>query len=192
MDITTADFFENNGYVVIKNIVTKEQCVRLTNYMFSLYDRGKLFKDNQCPVSDAIYGDPVFDNLLQELTTALGNKINKNILPTYTYGRIYRPGEILKKHKDRPACEISATLTLGFNSKTIWPIFFDEEKEIAIELDVGDLALYKGCKIVHWRNEFKGTWHIQLFLHYVSAEGPYASQFKDGRSHFGTQKTLRI
>lgn len=184
----TTKYFEQNNYVILKDALTKEKAADLTKYMFDLYEQGKLVKDDQCPLSDAIYGDPVFDDILQKFAKPIGDAVGKTLLPTYTYARIYRPGEILKRHKDRPSCEISATMTLGFDSKPIWPIFFNEEKEIPISLDVGELAVYKGCEIVHWRTQFKGQWHVQVFLHYVDANGPYKDHHKDGRTEFGTSK----
>jgi hypothetical protein len=188
----TTEYFEKNGYVVLKDALTKEQAEFLTKHMFDLYDQGKLIKDDQCPLSDAVYGNPIFDNLLQNFAKPIGNAVGKTLLPTYTYARIYRSGEILKRHKDRPSCEISATMTLGFDSKPIWPIFFDEEKEIPVSLDVGELAVYKGCDILHWRTPFKGQWHVQVFLHYVDANGPYKNHIRDGRPEFGIQKTQNV
>lgn len=185
----TTEYFEKNGYVILKDALTKEQAASLTKHMFDLYEQGNLTKDDQCPLSDAVYGDPIFDNILQKFAKPIGDAVGKTLLPTYTYARIYRPGEILKRHKDRESCQISATMTLGFDAKPIWPIFFDEEKEIAVSLDVGELAVYKGCEILHWRTPFKGKWHVQVFLHYVDANGPYKDNYRDGRSEFGIQKT---
>lgn len=184
----TIEFFEKNGYVVLSGALSKDECKKLTDHMFDLQKQGKTTKDEQCPLSDAVYGDPIFDDLLQKFAKPIGKQVGKELLPTYTYARIYRPGEVLKKHKDRPACEISATMTLGFDAEPIWPILFDEEKRRAVELDVGELAVYKGCDIAHWRNEFKGQWHVQLFMHYVDANGPYKDHYKDGRDNFGTLK----
>lgn len=188
----TSEYFNKNGYVILKDALTKEQGAELTSHMFKLFDQGKLVKDDQCPLSDAIYGDPIFDDLLQRFTKPIGDAVGRTLLPTYTYARIYRPGEILKKHKDRPACEISATMTLGFDSKPIWPIMFDEEKEIPVSLEVGELAVYKGCEILHWRTAFKGQWHVQVFLHYVDAHGPYRDHVRDGRPSFGIQKNNNV
>lgn len=188
----TASYFEQNGYVVLKDALTAKDCDQLTQYMFKLLQEGKLVKDEQCPLSDAVYGDPVFDNILQKFAKPIGQAVGKELLPTYTYARIYRPGEILKKHKDRPACEISATMTLGYDAKTVWPIFFDEEKEIAVGLETGELAVYKGCDIVHWRTAFKGNWHVQVFFHYVDANGPYRNHVKDGRQDYGVQKQANV
>ena len=67
------------------------------------------------------------------------------LLPTYSYARIYKKGDILKRHKDRPSCEISATINLGSNLSNIdnikypdyqWPIFVksnDTQEEIPIK-----------------------------------------------------------
>lgn len=188
----TTEYFENNGYVVLKDALTKDQCNSLVKHMFTLHEQGKLIKDDQCPLSDAVYGDPVFDKILQQFAKPIGDAIGKTLLPTYTYARIYRSGEILKKHKDRPACEISATMTLGFDSKPIWPILFDEEKEIPVALEQGEMAVYKGCEILHWRTAFKGQWHVQVFFHYVDANGPYKDHVRDGRSTFGVPKESNV
>jgi hypothetical protein len=178
---TPIDFFEKHGYVTFNNAMPEDECRKLTEYMFKLHQNGSLVKDDQCPVSDAVYGDPVMESLLENMSTSIGNNVGRKLLPTYAYARIYRPGEILKKHTDRPSCEISATITLGFDAKTIWPIYMDAENESMVELDVGDMVVYKGCEVVHWRKPFKGNWHVQVFLHYVDANGPYADYEKDGR-----------
>lgn len=188
----TTEYFEKNGYVILKDALSKDECRKLTEHMFSLYNQGKTEKDEQCPLSDSVYGDPIFDNILQKFAEPIGASVGRKLLPTYTYARIYRPGEILKKHKDRPSCEISATMTLGFDDECgdSWPIVFDEEKEISISIDIGEMAVYKGCEILHWRKSFKGKWHVQVFFHYVDANGPYKDHYKDGRENFGTVKNI--
>lgn len=188
MSMETKEYFDQNGYVVVDNVLSLEDCNQLTDYMFKLYDEKKLEKDDQCPLSDSIYGDPVFDGLLQKFAEGIGYHVGKELLPTYTYARIYRTGEILEPHIDRPACEFSATLTLGYDAKQVWPIFFGDD-DIPVVLEKGEMALYKGCEVLHWRPEFKGNWHIQVFFHYVDANGPYAGEHIDGRSAFGTNKS---
>jgi PKHD-type hydroxylase len=186
------EYFDKNNYLVLMNALPKEQCDMLVAHMFDLYEKGKLVKDEQCPLSDSVYGDPIFDDLLVKYAEPIGKQIGRKLLPTYTYCRIYRRGEVLKKHKDRPACEISATMTLGYNAKNVWKIYFDEEKETPIDLEVGEMAVYKGCESLHWRPAFKGEWQVQVFFHYVDANGPYAHHAKDGRSDYGIQKTQNV
>ena len=183
-------FFQENSYVVMSDVISKERAAELTQYLFDLAKEGKTEKDPQCPLSDAIYGAPKYDELLQELAPNLSHHIGVKLLPAYTYARIYRPGEELKIHKDRPSCEYSATMTLGYaEGEAIWPIFFDEEKRHKIFLDAGELAMYKGCEVAHWRPPFKGTWQVQIFFHYVNADGPYKHHYADGRKEFGKPKT---
>ena len=182
----TKKYFEKNSYVVLKDSLTSEQCDAYTQHMFNLHEQGKLVNDEQCPLSDAIYSDPLFVDLLHKFAKPIGDSVGRTLIPTYTYSRIYRTGEILKPHKDRPACEISATLTLGYDAARVWPIFFDDEKEVAVDLEVGELAVYKGCEILHWRKPFKGKWHVQVFLHYVDANGPYKDYAKIEKHRHGT------
>lgn len=193
MSITTK-YFEKNSYVVLKDSLTLEQCDAYTQHMFSLHEQGKLENDEQCPLSDAIYSDPLFVDLMHKFAKPIGDSVGRTLIPTYTYARIYRTGEILKPHKDRPACEISATLTLGYDANRVWPIFFDDEKEVAVELEVGELAVYKGCDILHWRKPFKGKWHVQVFLHYVDANGPYKdyAKIEKHRHAVSVKETLSV
>jgi len=183
----TAKYFEKNNYVVLKDSLTLEQCDAYTQHMFNLHKQGKLVNDDQCPLSDAIYSDPLFVDLLHKFAKPIGDSVGRTLIPTYTYARIYRTGEILKPHKDRPACEISATLTLGYDANRVWPIFFDEEKEVAVDLEIGELAVYKGCDILHWRKPFKGKWHVQVFLHYVDANGPYKDYAEHEKHRHGAR-----
>ena len=180
---STQQYFQENGYVILSGAISKDKGDFLTNHMFGLMEKQKLVKDDQCPLSDAVYGDVEMEKLLKDMAGPIGNNIGRRLLPTYAYARIYRPGEVLKKHKDRPSCEISATMTLGYDGKNIWPIFFEnrEGTPIPAQLDVGEMAVYQGCELLHWRDAFKGNWHVQVFLHYVDADGPYADWANDRR-----------
>ena len=60
------DTFNKNGFTILSGALSKEECNELVAYMFDLHKKGKLVRDEQCPLSDSIYGDPVFDNLRSE------------------------------------------------------------------------------------------------------------------------------
>lgn len=187
--LSSAEYFESNLYVLLDGVISKEFCEELTKHIFSLYEKEMMVKDDQCPKSDAIYGDPMFDNLLEKLAEPIGNHINKELIPTYTYARIYRPGEVLERHTDRPACEISGTMTLSCDGRHVWPIFVTLDPEDMngkrIDLKVGDILMYRGDKLAHWRPTFKGQWQCQVFFHFVDADGPYAGEIFDGRPQLG-------
>jgi hypothetical protein len=60
-----------------------------------------------------------------------------------------------------------------------------------VELSPGDLVIYRGCDLAHWRETFsikEDAWHVQGFFHYVDANGPYASYKYDGRDTVGELK----
>ena len=190
--MNSQQYFEQNKYVLLERALSSEICQELTQHMFDLHNQGKTTRDDQCPLSDAVYGDPVFDKLLADFAQPIGNNIGKKLLPTYTYARIYRPGEVLKRHTDRPACEISATVTLSFDAKNSWPIFVDEQKEICLSMQPGDMVVYRGCELVHWRPKFKGNWHVQVFLHYVDADGPFKDHALDKRKSLGQNKSGQV
>ena len=106
------------------------------------------------------------------------------LMCTYAFWRMYTINADLKKHKDRPACEISATVMIGSDG-TPWSIFMDGTE---INMEPGDAAIYLGCEIEHWREKFTGDWHAQTFLHYVDKNGVNINEFKDKRLLYGMQK----
>jgi hypothetical protein len=188
MNGSITDEFNKNKYVILE-VFPKELCAELVQYFFELKEKGNLVKDEQCPNSYSIYGDSNFDKLLVDCTDYFSEASGLSLLPTYSYARIYQSGETLEVHKDRPACEISATILLGYDGEN-WEIFFaddGQDRDLAdgILLSPGTGALYKGAEIKHWRNEFKGKWLCQVFLHYVNADGPYKDEKFDGRPDLG-------
>ena len=193
--------FEINKYVHLPEFLDKQNCEQLVGELRRLIAEGKTTKDTQCPLSQAIHGAPVFDSLLEQLTPNFEQASGKRLYPTYAYARLYEPGEELKIHNDRPSCEISATLTLGFEGD-VWPIYMadhDETKTVEqrigeknepywltnisrIDMKVGDAVLYRGQEKVHWRERYKeGKWQAQVFLHYVDADGKHAEYKYDKR-----------
>ena len=190
MQMTAAQAFEKNRYIYLSGAVPRDECERLTKHMFKLKEEGKLTQDEQCPLSWSVYGDPELDAVLEKLVPNLSKQLEVELLPTYTYARIYEPGETLVKHKDRPSCEISGTLTLGFDPGSgIWPIYFgrndDDVVGQAFEINTGDLVMYRGCELNHWRPPYKGKWQVQVFFHFVDANGPYKDHAMDGRKSLG-------
>lgn len=172
------------GYTHLRGFLDLENCTELTTQLKKLVAEGKTQKDPQCPLSEAVHGAPVFDSLLEQLLPNFERASGKRLFPTYAYARLYAPGDELTIHRDRPACEISATLTLGFEG-TPWPIYMGDKEDGSdgreITMAVGDAVLYRGMEKYHWRNKFEGEWQAQVFLHYVDADGPNAEWKYDKR-----------
>ena len=178
--------FKTKGYVYLKNVLDRNICDQLVNGLKSLVKNEKTTNDDQCPLSEAIYGVPAFDKLLEDLTPYFEDVSGLKLFPTYAYARLYnKQNEELKIHRDRPSCEISATLTLGFDGN-VWSIYMganeDKSEATKIDMEIGDAVMYRGMDIWHWRESYvQGKWQAQVFLHYVDQNGPHAEWKYDKR-----------
>lgn len=166
---------EKRHYLWVPNFIPKTRAQDLSR-QFVKFSKD-LSGDPQCPNSASFGNFLPFTALMCEKTPEVSSLIGEPVIPTYTYARVYKKGAVLHAHRDRPSCEIS--LTLNLSSDKIWPIYMELPggKEAAgINLCAGDAALYLGCETTHWRDEFKGKQCVQVFLHYVRANGPYAAE----------------
>ena len=214
--------FKTKKYQVIKGALSKELANFIFNYMMLQRDAVDfMMKNNKVnPLNPFIgnrtdqqvmgcytkYGDWVMETLLQYMRPIMKAKTGMDLVPTYSYTRLYEKGNILRRHKDRPCCEISTTLHLGGDP---WPIFLDPSgavnivsgsetttvvkpgapKGIRVDLKIGDMLIYSGCELEHWREPFQGSVCSQVFLHYNHANGPFAkTNLFDKRPMLGTPK----
>ena len=211
--------FKTKKYQVIRQALSKELANFIFNYMMLQRDAVDLMMkhnkvnpanpfmgnrvDKQIPGAYSKYGDWVMETLLMYMIPIMKAKTGLELIPTYSYTRLYEKGNILRRHKDRPSCEISTTLYLGGDE---WPIFLDpsgadfvinEDAQtikpgapngIQVDLKVGDMLIYSGCEFEHWREPFQGNVCSQVFLHYNHANGPYAkNNLFDKRPMLGVQ-----
>ena len=212
--------FKTKKYQIIRGALPKGMANFIFNYMMLQRDavdwmvkNNKLNpfnpfigtrQDRQVPGAYAKYGDWVMETLLMYMIPIMKAKTGLELIPTYTYTRLYEKGQILKRHKDRPSCEISTTLHLGGDE---WPIFLDPSganyvideyknihkpnapKGVRVDLKIGDMLIYSGCDLEHWREPFQGKVCSQVFLHYNHANGPFAkTNLLDGRPLLGVPK----
>jgi hypothetical protein len=188
--------FHENNYVKVENFLSPQICKICERY--ALYDRYNNFNpDKQVPDSHVKYADPLMESLLMFLRTDMEKHTGLKLIPTYSFFRIYKPGDILEDHTDRPSCEISATITIGFKYVDKTPDYrwslhgYVNNKKCYIPCEVGDAVIYKGLELNHGREYFdvgKGSYQVQVFLHYVDADGPYKDKYKyDGRRCIGAK-----
>ena len=203
-------------YQIIKNALSYE----LSNFIFNyfllkrdavdfmyknnlIHDNGLFgtWTDQQVPNTYSHYADMVMETLMMKVLPKMQQETGLQLIPTYSYARLYKKGDILKRHKDRPSCEISTTINLGGDP---WPIFIDDTgssnvideyknihkpnapKGTKVLLEVGDMLVYSGCELEHWREPFDGNICGQVFLHYNHVNGPFADKNRfDGRPKLG-------
>jgi hypothetical protein len=145
-------------------------------------------QDEQIPNTYSQYANTAFETLLLKLQPVMEKTTGLKLYPNYTYARIYKPGDELKRHKDRFSCEISTTLNLGGDK---WPIFIEPSqkegmKGVSVNLQPGDMLVYRGNILEHWREPFEGKDCAQVFLHYNNSKtkGSKENMF-DKRPHLG-------
>tara|TARA_R100001129_G_scaffold105552_1_gene72150 strand:+ start:1920 stop:2534 length:615 start_codon:yes stop_codon:yes gene_type:complete len=195
--------FKKNKYTVVKNIISSDLTDFVYNYFLMKRQVAKtLFKnryisefteewgiwnDQQIPNTYSHYADIAMETLLLAVQPAMEKHTQLKLSPTYSYARIYKNGDILHRHKDRFSCEVSTTLNLGGDP---WPIYLEPSgkkglKGIKINLKPGDMLIYSGCDLEHWREAFKGEDCAQVFLHYNKVSSKSDKNQFDRRPHLG-------
>lgn len=185
--------FQEFGFVVIPSLVTDRLAGTLFNYAVARAESGTMRTDAQVPNTPSAYADPIMEELLGRLATWVEVVAHVSLYPTYSYFRVYKRGDTLKKHLDRPSCEFSMTLCLGYIAEMAWPLSVRNPKgTFSYALEPGDAVLYKGTEIEHWRDAFIGERVAQVFLHYVSQTGPYSEYRFDGRTNISGINSHRL
>ena len=198
--------FKKKKYTVIRQAISKDLAVFVANYFNmqkQVYDTCREAgyispfeniignyegSDEQIPNTYSQYSNIAMETLMLKCQPKMEEVTGLKLYPAYTYARIYKKGDELKRHKDRFSCEISTTMNLGGDP---WPIYLEPSGEIGkkgirVDLKPGDMLVYSGCELEHWRNKFKGKECIQVFLHYNNRKtlGARDNMF-DKRPHLG-------
>ena len=198
--------FKKNKYAVVRKAISKELAIFLYNYFLmrkQVYDTlmkynymspyedmfGRYENNNeQIPNTYSHYADVAMETLILKCQPLMEKTTGLKLYPAYTYARIYKKGDELKRHKDRFSCEISTTLNLGGDN---WDIYLEPSGEtnkegIKVKLDIGDMLIYRGIELEHWRKTFKGKICGQVFLHYNNTKTVGSKENKfDKRIHLG-------
>ena len=198
--------FKKNKYAVIRQAISKDLAAFIANYFYmqkQVYDTCKEAKyispfeimlgdynDVQIPNTYSQYANVAMETLMLKCQPDMEKVTGLKLYPAYTYARIYKPGDELKRHKDRFSCEISTTMNLGGDP---WPIYLEpsgetNKKGIRVDLKQGDMLVYRGCELEHWRDKFKG----KECLHYNNVKTPGAKEnMYDRRPHLGLPPWFR-
>jgi hypothetical protein len=196
--------FKKNKYIIIKKAISEELAEFCYDYFIikrqvakTMFDNRYIspfttefgvWNDKQVPNTYSHYSDIVMETLLIKLLPIMEKTTELKLNANYSFARIYKKGDILHRHKDRFSCEISTTLNLGGDP---WPIYLEPSgkeglKGIKVDLKPGDMLVYKGNELEHWREEFKGENCTQVFLHYNNTKTKGSKEnIYDRRPHLG-------
>jgi hypothetical protein len=212
--------FKKNRYCIIRNVIPPvlgEFCARYLEmkkynhnvlkaerYITEFNTDHGYFIDPQAPNTFSIYGDQAMETLFHFVKPKMEKATKLKLYETYAYARLYKKGDVLERHKDRMSCEISTTLFLAGDP---WPIYVDPKgagddsgpeyvplnnKGVKVNLNAGDMLVYKGIELEHWREPFKGNICAQVFLHFNDVKHPDAEKNKyDTRPMLGLPKYFK-
>ena len=188
--------FKKHGFEIIKKAVDPKIANFVYNYFLmkrqvaqTLFEHRYIspftkdygsWEDSQVPGTYSHYADIAMETLLLLCQPIMEKHTKLKLSPTYSYARIYKQGDELKRHKDRFSCEISTTINLGGDP---WSMFIEG---VEVKFKPGDMLIYKGQNLEHWREPFKGIECVQVFLHYNDIKKQKAiDNLFDGRMHLG-------
>jgi len=195
-------YFAENRYDFKKGLIPKDLCAVATQYALfrqKYFDHREDPVTGQIPNTTSIYNDTLMETLMFFMHPHMEEVTGLKLCPTYTYYRVYKPGDELKRHSDRESCEISTTVCLGWKYNDVpddyrWGMYVDPEsnhhtrsnfesegrKGVLLKHDPGDCIIYRGCELEHWRDPFEvgeGSYQVQVFMHYIDMNGPHYPEF---------------
>lgn len=172
------------NFMIIRKFIDASQA-RYLGLTYKKYCQDNDVKTNDGQVKNAsfTYNHKPFLELLCQKVDQMSDLLGEQVIPTYSYSRVYKRGSILPKHTDRPECEISVTIHLQGDCE--WPIniLTPSGDTVSVILGPGDALVYKGMDAEHWRNPFPGSWYAQVFLHYVKSNGKHSEKYFDRFHH---------
>jgi hypothetical protein len=183
---------EQSGCVLIKGFLDPTTVATISQYFENKITVGEwkevVEKNIESETTKFFYyAEPLVEVVLKTSRALVEEAVGKELFPTYSYARIYQPGEELKPHIDRPACEYSVTVNVAHKGAAS-PIYM-QYKDNPVEhyiLASGDAVVYKGCEVRHWREPLqKDQLNVQFMLHYVDKHGANAAHRFDKRAALG-------
>jgi len=187
--VRAAKRFRENRYLFLKGMLPPALLEYLRAYYAILLANNRFSHDDNCPSSLSLGGDPALDAVLEWMRPELARLVGFSLAPTYSYTRRYAKGEVLTRHVDRAACEISVTVSIQIPKgagPSVIHLKPPDLRETKVEMLEGDGCVYAGTEVEHWRERFRVDGYIQLFLHFISRRGPhYPEQLYDGRECLG-------
>src|SRR5262245_3410494 len=135
-----AELFELERMLLVKQVIPASIRSIVYRYILDRRKSGSLREgDHQVPHTPADYGDSVTDLVLAKLVPTIEKITGLKLFPTYSYFRVYKKGDRLERHCDRPACEISLSVNMGQSPSRPWPLWIERPAGVrAVKLEPGD------------------------------------------------------
>jgi hypothetical protein len=180
----------------VKGLVPRVVLYYLKVYYDIQFKNDRFVNDTQCPLSLSLGADPGLDAVLERLCPEVSRLVGLELAPTYSFTRRYVKDDVLARHQDRPACEISVTVSIQIPKRARASTLYmksPNRDEVKVEMNEGDGCVYAGMEVEHWRNDFASTDIFSFFLHFIARQNPgYAQLVFDGRRCLGANYPKQV
>jgi len=192
-NMTEQEHFSKYGYVIVRNMISEE----LTKF---IADEFTMVRDvyhhvNNVPLEDTTrFGDSTvkhafcyyaplcFEILYPRIMPRCEAILNKKLFPSFSYARILYKDAKMEKHVDRASTTINTTIIFENDPEPYDFWLTDlEDNDVALKLNAGDMCLFDGGKLNHWRDTYTGNKCIQASLGFANEE----INMYDGRKMLG-------
>jgi hypothetical protein len=178
--------FSKKGWHYLPEIISREEAIQIKyqNLCGAMSDLGSLegHWDKERGRVLTCYAPLSSAFVVHRVKPILEEVLGEELIPSYWFSTTYHNKGWMNCHTDRPSCEVSVTMNISGDAK--WPIKMKDltGKRREVITPVGDGLAYLGTIVPHWRSPLrthKNDRFMQLFLHYVRKNGPYADYAYD-------------
>src|SRR6202035_4281071 len=163
--------YVKDGFQCARNFVDTEDMSRTLDFIATRIRSGKPSDADESARGgvyriNSLHGAP---RLVEDLTAKAAKLIGAPLVHTLSYVQIYKKGGVLPLHVDEPDCGVTVTVTLDYQSETLWPLFLVTDGTIiSAALNKGDALLFVACRFPHCRKPLEGESWTQMTLHFIS------------------------
>jgi hypothetical protein len=198
--------YDKDGFAHIRSLIPKEIAQAFVARIKAA-TQGAPIPVSKPQIHPAVLQRPAFDVaseyfqpltfFLWALTPTISTLLGRELLPSYSYFRIYRESDICRIHSDRPSSEHGLSLTLAYRDDKVWDLQVGSERTepqqqlgldfgamdyASIGMEVGDAVLYQASHYAHGRmTPNPNAWSAHFFMFYVDRNGPYREYAFDRR-----------
>lgn len=177
--MSNAETFANNQFVVVRNLLDPYLVQFLASYFHNAEGHAEARFERDWTSLNA-HSDACGDAILYATRSAIEANTGMELLPTYSFVRMYRKGDTVGRHKDGKENQVSCTICI--ERDTEWPLGVSDGKEdFYVDMNPGDAVIYQGFALDHWRNKYEGERQVQLIVGYVQKGGKHEEHRFYGR-----------
>jgi hypothetical protein len=162
---------ETKQYAVLRDIIPPLQLAALRKYVRAL-DRKMYLELEERTIAEnrySIHNDETARFIHHQLTRLVNRIIPDQMIPSFTFLSVHKPGAQLHRHTDRPQCAWNLSLLIDTEPEAgladAWPFYLEiEGRSEKVQLEMGDAVLYSGKRTPHWRNALPAGQQVALIF----------------------------